>query len=150
MGDERRLVERTFTTSASAAASWSHLTAVEGWPSWARHIRRVTLTPPGDLTSESRGRLLLGPGVPSTFRMTRLHADPTGHGGSWAWRGRVAGMTVDYDHLVEPDPAGARITFTIDGSGPTVAVVGPAFAAAYGRIIDRAIPLLVAELDALT
>jgi hypothetical protein len=139
-----RLVQRSFTTRASPAATWDHLANVSAWPSWARHIRRVTVDPPGALTSTSRGRLLLKPAMPTTFRMTALDAPR-----SWSWRGRVAGTTLDYDHVIEPDGDGARVTFTIDGSGPTAKVVGPVFARVYGRILDRAIPKLVAELDAL-
>ncbi len=68
---------------------------------------------------------------------------------SWSWRGKFLGTTLDYDHRLEPSPTGGtRITFTIDGSGATARVVGPVFARVYGRILDRAIPNLVDELDA--
>lgn len=140
-----RLVERSFTTKADPGGTWAHLSHVTAWPSWAHHIRRVTLDPPGALTPTSRGRLLLQPAVPTTFRVTALHAPH-----SWSWRGKFMGMTLDYDHRVQPLPAGGtRVTFTIDGSGATSRAVGPLFARVYGRILDRAIPHLVAELDAL-
>jgi hypothetical protein len=97
------------------------------------------------MTPTTRGRLLLKPAIPTTFRMTAL-AQPY----SWSWRGRFLGTTLDYDHRVEPaGDGGTRVTFTIDGSGATARVVGPVFAQVYGRILDRAIPNLVAELDAL-
>jgi len=88
--------------------------------------------------------LLLKPAFPTTFRVTAL--DP-GH--SWSWRGRLLGTTLDYDHRIEAAPDGTRVAFTIDGSGATVRVVGPLFAAVYSRILDRAIANLIAELDAL-
>jgi hypothetical protein len=139
------LVERSFTTTATPDAVWRHLANVTAWPSWARHIRRVTLDPPGDLTPTTRGRLVLKPAIPTTFRMTALAAPH-----SWSWRGSFLGTTLDYDHRIEPvSDGGTRITFTIDGSGATAKVVGPVFARVYGRILDRAIPHLIDELDAL-
>jgi len=139
------LVERTFTVDADPAATWTHLANVTAWPSWAHHIRKVTLDPPGALTASTRGRLLLKPAMPTTFRMTALDAPR-----SWSWRGTFAGTTLYYDHRIEPSGNdGSRVTFTIDGSGPTARVVGPVFTKVYGRILDRAIPNLVAELNAL-
>ena len=139
-----RLVERRFTTRAAPGATWRHLSNVAAWPSWAHHITRVTLDPPGDLSPNSRGRVVLKPGVPTTFAVTAL--DP-GH--SWSWRGSFAGTTLDYDHEIEPHAAGSVITFSIEGSGASVRLVGPPFSAVYGRILDRAIPNLLRELDAL-
>ena len=141
-----RLIERRFTTRAAAPATWTHLAHVETWPSWARHLRRVELHPAGGLSRNSTGRIVLRGGIPTTFRVTRLDA-----GRSWSWRGHFAGTTLDYDHVVVPHDrrAGTDITFTIDGSGRTAPVVGRVFAAVYGRILDRAIPNLVRELDTL-
>ena len=139
-----RLVERTFTTRASADQTWEHVVDIPRWPSWAHHIRKVTLEPPGPLGPTTRGRLLLKPAFPTTFRVTAL--DP-GH--SWSWRGRFLGTTLDYDHRIEAAPDGTGVAFTIDGSGATVRVVGPLFAAVYSRIVGRAIANLIAELDAL-
>ncbi len=110
-----------------------------------RHIRRVVCDPPGPLGPTTRGRVVLRPGVWSTFTMTRLDAPR-----AWSWRGRFLGTVLEYDHEVEPVPTGgARVTFTIDGHGPTARIVGPIFRAVYGRLLDRAIPHLVNELDAL-
>jgi hypothetical protein len=147
-----RLIERTFSTRASAAATWAHLSDVTAWPSWARHIERVTLDPPGELAAGSRGRIVLRPGVPTSFAVTAFEP---GH--SWSWRGSFLGTKLDYDHVIAARrqvvgagaPGGAIVTFAIDGSGPTAVVVGPVFAALYGRILDRAIHNLVLELDAL-
>ena len=122
-----RIVERSLTTNAGPSDTWAHLSNVTAWPSWARHIRKVTLAPPGPLTATTRGRLLLQPAVPTTFRMTALDAPH-----SWSWRGKFMGTVLDYDHRVEPsEGGGTRITFTIDGSGTTSRVVGPLFARIY-------------------
>jgi hypothetical protein len=141
---ERRLVERTFTSTSPPDRVWAHLSDVSAWPSWAHHIRKVTLDPPGELTPTTRGKLVIKPALPTTFRMTALDAPR-----SWSWRGTFLGTALDYDHVVEPHDGGTRITFTIDGSGATAGVVGPAFAAFYGRLLDRAIKNLIVELDGL-
>jgi hypothetical protein len=86
---------------------------------------------------------VLRPGIPTTFRVTRLDA---GH--SWSWRARFAGTTLDYDHVVEADGTGSRVTFRVDGFGWSAPVAGRAFALVYARVLDRAIANLVAEFAA--
>jgi hypothetical protein len=141
----KRLVERSFEVRAPANTVWTHLANVVAWPSWARHIRKITLDPPGELTPATRGRLIIKPMITTTFVMTALDAPR-----SWSWRGKFAGTTLDYDHRIdEVDDRTSKVTFTIEGSGATARVVGPAFAFAYGRILDRAIRNLIAQLDAL-
>jgi hypothetical protein len=44
--------------------AWQHLARVEQCPSWAKHIKQVELTPPGELGPESTGRIRLSkPGM---------------------------------------------------------------------------------------
>src|SRR5436190_13383833 len=53
------LVKRTFDVDVPVEAAWAHLARVEAWPSWAKHISSVRLTPPGALTSASEGQFRL-------------------------------------------------------------------------------------------
>ena len=76
------LLEREFVVGTSLEAAWEHLERVEDWPSWARHIRRVDVRPPGALRPTSEGELVLAGGMRSVFRMAEL--DP---GKSWKWVG---------------------------------------------------------------
>jgi hypothetical protein len=138
-----RLLERRFSARVAADAAWAHLARVESWPSWARHIERVELSPPGALTSRSEGRIHLTNGVRSTFRMEAL--DPPA---SWKWAGPFLWLTVHYDHRFRSlGPAECELTFTLDGDGFGAGVLGRLFAAIYARNLDRAIPRLVAELE---
>lgn len=126
-----------------AEAAWDHLAKVESWPSWARHIKRVELTPPGPLTPRSEGKIHLTNGVRSTFRMEEL--DP---GVSWKWAGPFLWLTVHYDHRFRSlGPNESEVTFSLDGEGPGAGIFGRLFAAIYARNLDRAIPRLVQELE---
>jgi hypothetical protein len=138
-----RLLERRFSARVPAKAVWAHLAKVESWPSWAKHIRRVELTPPGPLTPRSEGKIHLTNGVRSTFRMEEL--DP---GVSWKWAGEFLWLTVHYDHRFRSlGPKECELTFSLDGEGPGAGLLGRLFAAIYARNLDRAIPRLVEELE---
>jgi len=42
-----QLIRREFYVDAGLQKTWEHLSNVERWPTWARHIRRIELIPPG-------------------------------------------------------------------------------------------------------
>ena len=63
------LLVREFEVDVPLERAWDHLARVENWPSWAKHIKRVTLEPPGLLTETSAGAFRLAGGARSTFRM---------------------------------------------------------------------------------
>lgn len=138
-----RLLERRFTVKAPVEKTWAHLAQVSEWPSWARHIRSIDLTPAGPLTLRSEGVIRLTNGVRSTFRMKELNP-----GVNWRWAGPFLWLTVDYDHRFRPlTPDQSEIEFVLDGEGFGVGVFGRLFATIYALNLDRAIPRLVAELD---
>jgi hypothetical protein len=138
-----RLLERRFEVEAPLERVWSHLEAVERWPSWARHIRSVDLQPPGPLGPGSAGSIRLTNGIRSTFRMEELNA-----GSNWMWVGPFLWITVHYDHRFEEvGPDKTEIVFALDGEGIGVGLFGRLFAAIYARNLDRAIPNLVEELE---
>jgi len=138
-----KLLERTFQVDSSKADAWAHLADVESWPTWARHIRKLEITPPGELSDHSAGALVLTNGIRSTFRMTELNP-----GRNWKWTGPFLWITVDYDHqFCELGPRQCEILFVLEGSGFGVGIFGRLFAAIYARNLDRAIPRLIAELN---
>lgn len=138
-----RLLERRFKVRASLDRAWSHLGRVEEWPTWARHIRKVVLEPPGSLTTDSKGSIVLTNGIRSTFRMEALD-----RGASWKWAGPFLWFTVHYDHQFRRTGAEeTEIGFVLDGEGFVAGVFGRLFAAIYARNLDRAIPNLVSEIE---
>ena len=138
----RELVRREFTVDASLEGAWDYLAQVERWPSWARHIKRVTLDPPGPVTPRSAGSFHLAGGVRSTFRMESF--EPPAR---WQWVGQFLTVKVHYDHRFEAvDPAHTRLTWTVTAEGPGAGSLGRVFGAIYARNLDRAIPRLQSEI----
>ena len=78
------------------------------------------------------------------FRMTEFNPPR-----SWKWVGRFLWVTVIYDHQFEPlGEKRAKLTFIIAATGFGAGVLGRPFAWLYRKNLERAIPLLVAEMEA--
>jgi hypothetical protein len=138
----RTYVERTLVAPVSPVVAWDHLARVTDWPSWAPHIRRIEIDPPGALGPASRGAIHLRAAPTTTFRMVSF--DPP-H--AWAWEGPLLTLTIHYDHRFEALPDGTtRISFVVSAGGPGSSILGPIFAKAYARSLDRAIPNLARQL----
>jgi hypothetical protein len=138
-----RLLERRIMVKTSLQRACAHLERVEQWPTWAPHIRRIELRPPGSLTLESEGTIQLNNGIRSTFRVEELTP-----GRNWKWAGPFLWMTVHYDHQFnKAGPQELEIRFVLEGEGFGASVFGRVFAAIYARNLDRAIPRLVRELE---
>jgi len=136
------LVAREFTVDVPLDDAWDHLARVERWPSWAKHIKRVVLEPPGPLTDASAGTFRLAGGARSTFRM-EIYDPPK----RWQWVGNFLTTRVHYDHRFEPvSPDRTRLIWTVAAEGPGSATLGRVFGAIYARNLDKAIPNLQAEL----
>src|SRR5947209_4015877 len=135
---------RKFTVDLPAEEAWRHLAQVERWPSWATHIRRVEVRPPGELGPTSTGYFQLTNGARPVFAVTEYNSFR-----NWKWVGNFLWMTVHYDHLFEElDLARTKVTFVIEAQGFGVSVIGRLFAKVYGRTLDRVIPALVREMNA--
>jgi hypothetical protein len=138
------LLVREFDVDVPLERAWGHLARVENWPSWAKHIKRVALEPPGQLTQTSAGAFRLAGGVRSTFRM-EVYDPPR----RWQWVGRFLTVRVHYDHGFEPvNDERTRLIWTVAAEGPGSASLGRVFGAIYARNLDKAIPNLQAEIRA--
>ena len=138
------LLRREFTVDLPVDRAWSHLARVEQWPSWAGHIKRVTVKPPGDLGPNSTGVIHLRNGVKSAFSMTEFNPHA-----NWKWAGRFLWLIVHYDHRFdELSPTQTRLTWIIEARGLGVSVFGRLFAKIYRKNLDRAVPSLVEEMNA--
>lgn len=134
--------KREFVVKVPLKRAWKHLAEIERWPSWARHIKRIELRPPGALGAQSSGVIHLRNGVRSTFRMVEF--DPPWR---WRWTGPFLWLTVGYDHRFEPvDANSTRLVWTVAVSGLGANTLGRLFAWIYQRNLDRAIPRLIAEM----
>jgi len=102
------------------------------------------MSPPGALASVSEGTIHLSNGIRSTFKMEELNT-----GRNWKWVGPFLWLKVHYDHQFrEIDNTQSEIVFVLDGEGFGVRTFGRLFALIYGRNLDRAIPRLIAEIEA--
>jgi len=146
-----QLLRREFTVDLPIEQAWQHLARVEQWPSWARHIKRVEVQPPGELGPTSTGRLHLDnpvksgwPGSSAVFRVTEFNPYR-----NWKWVAGFLWLTCHYDHLFEElSPTQTKLTWVIDASGFGKSVIGRLFARIYRKSLDRAIPLLVEQMNA--
>jgi hypothetical protein len=139
------LINRALVVDISRERAWRHLARVESWPSWAKHIKAVELTPPGDIGAQSRGVLRLRNGLTTRFQVQELVQF-----NHWMWVGRVLWLTVAYDHTFTAlTSQRTQIAFLVALEGWGVPLVGRLFAAIYDRYLDTAIPYLIAELNAL-
>jgi carbon monoxide dehydrogenase subunit G len=140
----RTLIRREFVVRRPIQETWNHLADVAAWPSWASHIKSATLDPPGPLTAHSKGRFHLVGGVRSTFSMIRFNPPQ-----DWAWKGKFLWLDVEYDHEFEGLGSDqTKLTWTVAAQGFLVQSVGRAYARIYNKNLDRAIPNLIAELEA--
>ena len=64
-------IHREFTVDVPLAVPWHYLANVEHRPSWAKHIKSVTLLPARELTATSSGTFYLTNGT--TFRMAQYN-----------------------------------------------------------------------------
>jgi Polyketide cyclase / dehydrase and lipid transport len=138
------LLSRQFAVDQPLAQAWQHLARAERWPTWAKHIRRVELQPPGEVGPDTTGRLTLSNGVPSTLTMVEFNLHR-----HWKWVGRFLWLKVYFDHRFEElNPTRTRLTWIVEAAGLGVSVFRRFLAKFYGPNLDRAIPLLVEEMKA--
>lgn len=140
------LLRREFTVALPCEQAWSHLACLERWPSWAAHIKRVEVQPPGELGPNSRGLIHLNNGIKSTFTMAEFNPP-----GNWKWVGRFLWLTVYYDHRFEAlNPRQTKLIWVVQGEGFGVSFFGKLFAKIYSKNLDRAIPALVEQMNSCT
>lgn len=123
--------------------AWQYLAQIEKWPSWAKHIKRVGVRPAGELGLKSTGIIHLSNGAKSTFIMTEFNLRR-----NWKWAGRLLWWTIHYNHLFEELPSEeTMLVWTIEGEGFGISLFGRFFAKLYNRSLDKAIPLLIEEMN---
>jgi hypothetical protein len=135
---------REFTVDLPVESAWRHLARVEQWLSWAKHIKQVEALPPGELGPESKVRLKLTNGATCPFTMTEFNPYR-----NWNWVGGFLWLTIHFDHqFVELNSTQTKLRFVIEATGFGVSILGRLFAMIYNKNLDRAIPLLVQEMNA--
>ena len=138
------LLQREFTVGLPVEKAWQHLARVEQWPSWAKHIKQVEMQPPGELGLGSTGHMVLTNGLKPAWKVMEFKPYR-----NWQWVGGFLWLTVYYDHRFEAlNPTQTKITFELEAKGFGRSVLGRLFAKIYSKTLDRAIALLVQEMNA--
>ncbi len=136
-------IRREFVVEVPQEAAWQDLSQVERWPSWAKHIKRVEVIPAGELGPKSKGVIHLTNGVKSEFTMTEFNPYR-----NWKWVGPFLCLTIYYDHVFEPlAPRRTKLIWIVEAKGFGVSVLGRLFGKIYNRNLDKAIPLLISEIN---
>jgi hypothetical protein len=132
------LLRRQFAVDLPIAQAWQHLARAERWPRRAEHIRHLALQPPGGVGPS------LSNGVKSTLTMTELNLHR-----NWTWVGRLLWLTIAFDHRFEArSPTQTRLMWIVAAQELGVSVFRRLLAQCYGQHLDRAMPLLVEEMQA--
>jgi hypothetical protein len=119
------LIRREFVVDVPVERAWGHLARVEAWPSWAKHIKTVTLEPPGELSPSTIGVFRLANGIKARFAVTEFVPRK-----NWKWIGKFLWLTVHYDHHFEPiNHNQTNIEFIIEVKGFGKSVLGKLFLA---------------------
>jgi Polyketide cyclase / dehydrase and lipid transport len=139
------LIRREFEVDVPLATAWRHLAQVEQWPTWARHIKHVELNPKAELSLSTVGSFRLVNGIKSDFKMTEINPFR-----NWKWVGQFLWLVVRYDHRFERmNERRTKLTWLVSAEGFGVSVLGRVFATIYNSNLDKAIPLLISEMNAL-
>jgi hypothetical protein len=137
------MLRREFMVQLPAERAWQYLARVEQWPSWAKHIKRVELEPAGELGLNSTGRMVLTNGLKPAWTVTAFNPFR-----NWVWVGDFLWLDIYYDHRFEElNPTQTKITFALEASGFGKSLFGRLFAKIYSKTLDRAIALLVQEMN---
>jgi hypothetical protein len=133
------LIQRDFIVGIPLQSAWD----IEQWPSWARHIKKIELHPSGELGPKSAGVIGLTNGMKPVFRVTEFNPPR-----NWKWVGGFLWCTVFYDHQFEPlDAEHTKLILIVEANGFGARFLGRLFAWIYRRNLEKAIPLLLAEME---
>ena len=137
------LIDREFLVNVKLERAWDYLARLDLWPKWAHHIKYIGTQPQAELGPNSSGVIHLANGMKSTFQMTEFNPYR-----NWKWFGPFLWLTVHYDHRFELVSRNqTRVRFVLDASGFGVGFFGRLFARIYSRNLEKAIPLLVKEMQ---
>src|ERR1700749_1099549 len=85
---------------------WAVLLDVAHWPEWTPTVKRSNLMDDGLRAAGSRPKLVQPKLAPAVWRVTDLDEKK----GLFVWATSRPGITVTASHLLEPIPAGTRMT----------------------------------------
>jgi len=142
----REVVREQVIVDRPDEVAWNHLAALERWPTWAGHIRRMDPTPPGALTASTSVILFMRRGPRTTMTVTEYEPPRR-----WVWEGRSLRTVTRFEHRFERlGDASTRIWFLAWMGGPFARLGGWWFGRMMKRYLAIALPKLKAEIEEST
>ena len=105
-------LQRTVTIAAPPERVWAVVVDVERWPERIPTVDAIERLDAGPLAVGSRTRLQQ-PRLPTAVWTVTELAD----GSSYTWESSSPGVTITATHVVEPHPAGSRLTLALRSRG---------------------------------
>lgn len=136
------MIARSAVSSAAPEAVWDLLARPARWAEWAPHVRGAwgLAGPDGTVAAGASGAARLVGVVPVPVTIVAVSSVPPTR--SWTWR---VGGVVEMDHVVVPDPEGARVTVTLRAPAPLERALDVSYGPLVGVLVRRL--ARVAETD---
>ncbi len=110
--------QHQLSVQTTPAAVWPLYANVDRWPEWDEAIDRVDID--GEFVVGSTGTMHLHHIGPVPFCLTAMEVERR-----FADESTFNGMTITFDHLIEPTDSGCLISHFVTIDGPNVDQVGP-------------------------
>src|SRR5436190_324140 len=119
----------TAESTARPDAVWRRYLDVEHWSEWSRHgVERSRLDGPFEVGTKGKSK---APGMPTaTSRLVTVEPDAR-----FVSEVRMPGARLRFEHVVEPNERGTRITHRVEVDGSLAAV----YARIIGKTTDKAL-----------
>jgi hypothetical protein len=118
----------TIDIAATPQAVWAVMRDIERWSEWTASISSIERTDSGPLGVGSKARVKQPKLAPANFEITVWQPER-----GFDWVTSNFAVTAVGRHLIEPTTTGARVTLSVEFSGPLSRVV----AWLYGGLTER-------------
>lgn len=113
---------RRFSVTTDIIASpqrvWAVISDIERWPEWTASITRIERLDSGPIRVGSKARVKQPRLATALFEVTDWRPER-----GFDWVTRNPGVTALARHVIEPTERGARVTLSVEFSGPLAGVV---------------------------
>ena len=123
-----RLFSTTIDINASPARVWAVMSDIERWHEWTATITSIERRDREPLGVGSKARVKQPKLAPANFVITSWHPDR-----GFDWVTKNPAVTAIGRHVIEPTATGARVTLSVEFSGPLHGLI----AWLYGGLTSR-------------
>ncbi len=110
-------IESSSHIEADPRRVWDTISGVDRWPEWLDTVDSVRRLDAGPFQVGARARIKQPAFPPAVWEVTEL---VDGH--HFTWEARGPGFRTIGRHVVEPEGSGARVTLSIEQTGPLAGI----------------------------